>query len=397
MVSCAISSRFRCKLYIIDQLVVEFGPPSLGIRMVSALEGATDIGIISECPGTQINVEPSIVKITSASDDSTIALQNQDQMLGSNDYLEVSACSDRDTVIRFDIADIVGSMSIEYAAVLVYIADASILSGATFIQTIDTDWGEDFVNWGNSPEGDGMVLGSLSSNELVGWFEVDVTAAIASSSTDYLSIRVVPLSAAAASCNDLSLTFMSKEHTSGHGPHLVIVPTDGMTILTPPVTATTSEKELGNEYFDCSVGKPPSEKVVVTPMDDSFIFQNRIDSNYGRDSQLLVDGNPVINALMKFDISCVDVELLTSAVLRVFSVDGSPSGGKFFVISGKEYSDWSEETVTWKSAPSGDSIFLSELDRVVNNTWYDIDITSAINGKYQATRKKIHVYFSFVS
>jgi len=71
--------------------------------------------------------------------------------------------------------------------------------------------------------------------------------------------------------------------------------------------------------------------------------------------------------------------LISSAVLKVYSIDGSSNGGMFHVLSHDDESAWHESDVTWSNAPTSYNHF-DQLQRVRSGTWNELDITNALIG-----------------
>ena len=76
--------------------------------------------------------------------------------------------------------------------------------------------------------------------------------------------------------------------------------------------------------------------------------------NAGSSVQFVVDNNPIKNALLKFNVAGVGTQTVLSAKLRLYCIDPSPFGGEFHRVTN---TSWSEETVTWNTAPGGDAVF----------------------------------------
>jgi len=81
--------------------------------------------------------------------------------------------------------------------------------------------------------------------------------------------------------------------------------------------------------------------------------------------------------LLKFTVSGIGNQSILSAKLRLYCVDPSPFGGEFHRVAD---TTWSERTINWNTAPSADSNILASLGKVSANTWYEVDITSLVNG-----------------
>jgi Predicted solute binding protein len=81
--------------------------------------------------------------------------------------------------------------------------------------------------------------------------------------------------------------------------------------------------------------------------------------------------------LLKFAVSGIGNKSVISAKLRLYCVDPSPFGGEFHRLVN---TTWSEGSVNWNTAPAADPGILGSLGRVSANNWYEVDVTSLVNG-----------------
>jgi Predicted solute binding protein len=121
----------------------------------------------------------------------------------------------------------------------------------------------------------------------------------------------------------------------------------------------------------------PSAVLAFTPAADAEIQFDKPITNFGFASQFVVDNSPIKNALLKFNIAGVGTRTVVSAKLRLYCLDGSPFGGEFHRMAD---TTWTEGTVTWNTAPAADAAILASLGKVVANNWYEVDVTSLVNG-----------------
>jgi hypothetical protein len=75
------------------------------------------------------------------------------------------------------------------------------------------------------------------------------------------------------------------------------------------------------------------------------------------------------------------VDPVSSAKLRLHVADiknaGSPDGGTLKAMTN---TTWSETGTTWDNQPAIDGAILGSFGSVARNTWYEIDVTSAVTG-----------------
>lgn len=147
------------------------------------------------------------------------------------------------------------------------------------------------------------------------------------------------------------------------------VPVD---IPTPSPTIDTQDLWVANTTF--------------APTADTYIQRGKT-SSYGNMAQMFVDGSPERVALMKFDISSLNVntkdgpDQILSAVLRLYSMQQSDFGGYVSIIPG---GDFDEDTVTWDTVPYGrdeTGTPLGQFRSVWPDKYYEIDITEAFRGE----------------
>jgi hypothetical protein len=134
--------------------------------------------------------------------------------------------------------------------------------------------------------------------------------------------------------------------------------------ITPTAANTSTVMPVGNTF-------------TFTPTDDTYIYQNNGNTNYGSATSLQVDNSPVKNILLKFNVSGLSGQTITSAKLRLYAVDPSSKGGDFYPMSDNT---WQQGTVTWNNAPAAGTTLLASLGPVKVNTWYEVNLTSLITG-----------------
>jgi len=114
---------------------------------------------------------------------------------------------------------------------------------------------------------------------------------------------------------------------------------------------------------------------IFAPTDDATVRADQPTRNFGSAPALEVDGRPVKNALLKFDVSGVGPGTVISARLRLFCQDSSSVGGTLAPSTVA----WTEATVTWATAPTAGSP-IAALGKVTAGSWYEIDLTSLVRG-----------------
>jgi hypothetical protein len=280
-------------------------------------------------------------KILLPSDDATIVLQQPSSNFGSSNTLQTDLKDGmRSFLLRFDASDIPQGQ-VKSAILRLYATNEYPAFGGTFVEVLNSNWNEQTVTWDKAPSADGKVLGSLQEVEGGSWYDMDVTNAVLGGSK--VSFRV-------SSPHSSTAEYGSKE--SSHKPKLIV---------------QYSPSDPTPEGFD-----------LFDPTDDASIVLEYPSGNFGRDSQLKVDGSSgVYNTLLRFDLTSVEKGTVSEAILRLYAVDGSPSGGTFISTTDTE---WSQFKVTWDTAPSADGAVLTTLGEVTAYSWYEIDVKEIAQG-----------------
>ena len=110
------------------------------------------------------------------------------------------------------------------------------------------------------------------------------------------------------------------------------------------------------------------------PIADATIKRNSPRKNFGGAGKVETDNRPLEQFLMKFSVSGIGTAKVSSAKLRLYCSNGSDKGGDFH----RSNNNWSENTVTWNNAPPADPKVIASLNRVVQDTWVEVDVTSLI-------------------
>jgi hypothetical protein len=124
------------------------------------------------------------------------------------------------------------------------------------------------------------------------------------------------------------------------------------------------------------VAAPATTTLTFAPDADASIYVASPTTNYGTSSKLETDNSPVKHFLIRFTVTGVGTQQVTTAKLRLACVDPSPRGGD---ISLAASTPWAENTVTWDTAPATGTT-ISSLGAVAAGTTYQLDLSSVIHG-----------------
>ena len=122
---------------------------------------------------------------------------------------------------------------------------------------------------------------------------------------------------------------------------------------------------------------PPDQVLTFAPSDDAYVQADLAGTNFGSATSIHVDNSPVKNFLLKFPLSGIAGRQVVSAKLRLHCLNASDAGGDFHLATS---SSWSEQTVTWNSAPAANAAVAASLGAVTAGTWYEVDLSSLVTG-----------------
>jgi acid phosphatase type 7 len=148
---------------------------------------------------------------------------------------------------------------------------------------------------------------------------------------------------------------------STHSYAVTAVTEDGRSALSSSVLVTTPPATEGQQY-------------VFTPTDDATIEKARPQERIGDRDTLSADGTPRSDFLLRFTVA-TGCSRFEQARVVLSSAGASDQGGKIFAVG----SDWTEDTVTWDSAPAADTMRLDTVrGAVAAGGSYSLDVTSAV-------------------
>ncbi len=124
--------------------------------------------------------------------------------------------------------------------------------------------------------------------------------------------------------------------------------------------------------FGSSAG---SKKLRFGPSDDAYVQQEKPYENFN-DNYIVADQNLRFDGLLRFNIQGVEDRAINYAKLRLFVINPSDAGGKFYHCR----DDWHEDVVTWDKAPSIISASpVAVIDHaLLQNQWIEVDVTSLV-------------------
>jgi hypothetical protein len=310
--------------------------------------------------GTSTATSGSVLTFTSVAD-TYVQSDTPTTNYGGLTQVVVDNSPIRNMFLKFNISGI-GNRSIVNVKLRLYCVDGSPFGGE-FHRVANTAWSESSVNWNTAPSAAAAILASLGKVSPNTWYEVDVTSLVNGDGTFSLKMN---------SSNGDGAYYSTKEGAGGFAPQLVITtssatstPTSSVPTSTPTPTVTQTPTSVG------------SSVLTFTSAADTYVESGMATTNFGSASQFVTDSSPIRNMLLKFTVSGIGNKPILSVKLRLYCVDGSPFGGEFHRVAD---TTWNEGTVNWNTAPSAEAGILASLGRVAPNTWYELDVTSWVNG-----------------
>jgi hypothetical protein len=139
------------------------------------------------------------------------------------------------------------------------------------------------------------------------------------------------------------------------------------TITTPASAAT----------YTATFTAAATQALTFSPSDDAYIDAGSPNANDGLATRLFVDNSPIRNVLLKFNVTGIGTNSVTSVKLRLYCLDGSSSGGNFYRAANDT---WNQGNVTWNNSPATMGNSVASLGSVAAGTWYEVDVTSLVTG-----------------
>jgi hypothetical protein len=115
------------------------------------------------------------------------------------------------------------------------------------------------------------------------------------------------------------------------------------------------------------------------PVADTYVNESSPGTNYGSNSSLRVDGSPIVNSYLRFDVQGLSGSV-TSATLRIFAVSNQSVG---FQVHDVTNDTWGESVITYSgtnAAPPISAGVIASTGPVTAGQTYDLNVTSLVTG-----------------
>lgn len=294
---------------------------ALGLNAVSAQAAANDILIFT--PVADAYVDASV----------------PDSSFGTSTYLWIDAQPAKQSFLRFPVSGVDGR-TVSGVRLRMFQTDSSPSGGRVFSISLQ-GWNES-VTWNTRPSIDGPQVGSFGTVQPGTAYEVDLGASLLSGDG---SVEL-----ALDSTDTDGARWGSREHADP--PQLIV--------------------ELAPRP------DPPGsvDKFSFTTAADTYVDASVPDSSFGTAASFWADSSPAKQSFLRFPVSGLAGRTVEDVRLRLYQVDQSPEGGRFFSITSNSW----DETATWNTRPAIDGPELGALGQVDAEKWYEIDLGKAISG-----------------
>ncbi len=299
--------------------------------------------------------------------DSYVDSSNTGVNKGTENQIRVDGSPAVNSYLRFDIQNIQSTIT---SATLRIFANSNQSLGFSVRGVADNNWQEGVINFTNAPAFSQTVTGSSGPVTGGNWYSVDVSS---------LARVNGFVSFALTTSNQTAISLASRE-SGGNAPQL-IVNTGGSVISSLSQTSLLSSPVPSPSPapipIPTSVPTASTTTLTFSASDDATVKKDSANKNYGSSDELEVDQESFKDILMKFKVSGIGQKSIVGARLRLYAKDSSPHGGTFHKVNNN---DWSEGAVTWDNAPQNEVAPFTELGKVSEGRWYEIDSSGLIGG-----------------
>jgi hypothetical protein len=123
-------------------------------------------------------------------------------------------------------------------------------------------------------------------------------------------------------------------------------------------------------------GEAGAAQSTLTPVADTYVRSDLSGSNFGTRTGIRVDGSPVTNGYLRFNVTVPAGEVVTKATLKLYTTSSSGSG---FTVHSVASTTWGETTTTFSNAPAIGSQ-VSASGSYPGNAYISVDVTPLIPG-----------------
>jgi hypothetical protein len=130
-------------------------------------------------------------------------------------------------------------------------------------------------------------------------------------------------------------------------------------------------------YASSSTDSLQATSLTFTANADAYVISSSPDANYGSNTTLRVDSNPVTRSYLRFSVSGLNGATIQSAKLRIYA---NTSNGVGYTASAVANTTWAESTITYNNSPTVGSK-ISSSQPFSGGAWAEADLTSYVKAE----------------
>ena len=214
-----------------------------------------------------------------------------------------------------------------------------------------------------APDSDPPTAPTLLSATPLAWNQVDLTWTAATDNIAVAGYRVRRDGSVIASVGATSLSYSDT----------TVV---GSTTYVYTVEAFDAAGNTSPESNAVSATTPAAPAAVTfAPVADSYVNESSPTSNYGASTQLRIDGSPLVNSYLRFDVEGLSGPV-TQAKLRIYANTSSSTG---YEVRSVDDLTWAEMTITYANAPAFGAVAAAS-GPFASGAYIEVDVTSLVSG-----------------
>jgi hypothetical protein len=121
--------------------------------------------------------------------------------------------------------------------------------------------------------------------------------------------------------------------------------------------------------------RAPVTTSTFRPVADSWVAQNRTNTNFGTANALKVDGSPVQRSYLRFDL-----QGLAGTIRKTLRLNSATASSVGYSVRAAADNSWGETTVTYANAPASSSTVTGTSGAFGSGQWVTVDVTSLVRG-----------------
>jgi parallel beta-helix repeat protein len=291
--------------------------------------------------------------------DTYVSASSPTSNYGTNTQIRADGSPILNGFLRFNVQGVSGVVS---SATLRLFANSNHSVGFRVHGVSDNTWVESAMTYDTQPTigAEVAATGPLTGGT---WYDLNVTSLVSANGLHSFAVTTTHTTALSLASRD-----------SASAPQLIVlVEGEG----TPPPTAspTPSIAPTSPPTASPSPGAPTATPP-VSGQADSYVSDAAPTTNYGTASQIRVDGSPVVNGYLRFEVQGVSGSV-TSATLRIFANSNHSSG---FGVRAVADNSWTETGIDFTNAPVFSDTVTATSGQLSAGNWYNLDVTSLVSG-----------------